>query len=183
MFSITRGTAFVRLAVMAAIAAIGVGAAAAQTPAAKAGQPSLRAVCSLAGPTPTVRVTIANPGTADLSILLGYTPGTPQPQVATAFLVSAIRAATGASEEYPYIHPKYALYAGKMDPWIVVLKPGASTSVDLALKDFISGLNYSSLEPTVAAGARLVLEGKALAKQPGKLWTGRVDSAFENCAI
>ena len=127
------------------------------------------------------RVSVANPGAGDLAVLLGYTPGSPQPQVVTALAVHVIRPATGATEEYVYINPKYATYAGRMDPWIVPLKAGGTFDVDVSVKDFISTMSFNPLDLAVANGGQLILEGKAVPKQPGKVWTGTVQAPIEGC--
>jgi hypothetical protein len=147
---------------------------------AKAGQPTVSVTCSIQGPTPALHVTLTNAADRDVSILLGYTPGAPQPQVVNAVAVQVIRPATGATEEYVYVHPKYAIYAGRMDPWIVSLKPGAKFDVDLPLKDFISSMNYNALEAPVASGGQLVVDAHPVARQPG-LWTGKVEGAIDAC--
>jgi hypothetical protein len=149
--------------------------------AAKPGQPTVSVTCSIQGPAPALRVTLTNPGDRDVSILLGYTPGAPQPQVVNAVVVQVIRPATGATEEYVYVHPKYAVYAGRMDPWIVPLKPGAKFDVELPLKDFISSMNYNTLEPPVASGGQLVVDARPVAKQPGRVWTGKIEAAVDAC--
>jgi hypothetical protein len=149
--------------------------------AAKPGEPTLRVTCNTSVAVPTLRATVVNPGDRDVAILLGYTPGSPQPQVVTALTVAAIRAATGATEEFPYINPKYALYDGRVEPWIVTLKPGGMYEVELPIKDFISTMNYNPLEPAAATGARLVLDARAVPKQPGKVWTGKLDAAIDAC--
>jgi hypothetical protein len=154
---------------------------AAQTPAApKAGQPTLRVLCSTS-PAPVFKLTVMNPGDRDIALLLGFTPGSPQPQVLNALTVAVIRIATGATEEYVYVNPKYATYAGKRDPWIVPLEAGASYDLEVPLRDFISSMNYNSLEPGTAVGGRLVLDARAVAKEPGRVWTGTIETAIEAC--
>src|SRR6188768_1291999 len=123
---------------------VAVGAAtssvAGQAPAAaKAGQPTLRVLCSTS-PTPVFKVTVTSPGDGEIALMLGFTPGNPQPQVVNALTVAVIRIATGATEEYVYVNPKYATYSGKTDPWIVPLKAGATYEVEVPLRDFISSM-------------------------------------------
>jgi len=152
-----------------------------QAPAApKAGQPTLRVLCSTS-PAPVLTLTVTNPGDRDIALLLGFTPGRPQPQVLNALTVAVIRIATGATEEYVYVNPKYATYAGKTDPWIVPLKAGGSYDLEVPLRDFISSMNYNSLEPGTAVGGRLVLDARAVAKEPGRVWTGKIETAIEAC--
>jgi hypothetical protein len=149
--------------------------------AAKAGQPALSVTCSIEGKAGTFHVSVTNPGDRDIAILMGFTPGAPQPQVVNAVSVAVIRIATGATEDYLYVNPKYAIYAGRKDPWIVPLKAGGSYQFDLPLKDFISSMNYNSLEPVTAMGGRLVLEGRVAPNSSASLWTGKIDTTIEAC--
>jgi hypothetical protein len=167
---------------MVLIGAGSVTIAAAQAPAAvKAGQPALSVTCSIEGKAGTFHVSLTNPGDRDIAILMGFTPGSPQPQVVNAVSVAVIRIATGATEDYLYVNPKYAIYAGRKDPWIVPLKAGESYQFDLPLKDFISSMNYNSLEPLTAMGGRFVLEGRATPSTSANLWTGKVDTTIDAC--
>lgn len=154
---------------------------AAQAPAASTpGQPTLRVLCGTS-PAPVLKLTVTNPGDREVALLLGYTPGSPQPQVVNALTVAVIRIATGATEEYVYVHPKYATYSGKMDPWIVPLKAGATYDVEVPLRDFISSMNYNALEPGTAVGGRLILDARAVSKQPGRVWTGKIETVIDSC--
>src|SRR3954468_12222334 len=118
--SVRRSMAALIVAIAAAVAP----ALAAQARvAAQPGQPTVSVICSTS-PAAVLKVTVTNPGDRDLSLLLGFTPGSPQPQVLNAMTVAVIRIATGATEEYVYVNPKYATYSGKVDPWIVPLKAG-----------------------------------------------------------
>ena len=171
--------------VMVLIGAIGAASASltagqASAPTKPAGQPTLSVLCSTS-PAPVLKVTVTNPGDREVALLLGFTPGSPQPQVVNALTVAVIRIATGATEEYVYVNPKYATYSGRKDPWIVPLKAGATFDVELPLRDFISSMNYNSLEPGTAVGGRLVLEARAVPKQPGRVWTGKIETTVDSC--
>ena len=165
---------------------VGFGAAtasllAAQVPSAsKAGEPTIGVVCSTT-PTPVLKVTVTNPADREIALMLGFTPGSPQPQVLNALTVAVIRIATGATEEYVYVNPKYATYSGKSDPWIVPLKAGGAYDVEVALRDFISSMNYNALEPGTAVGGRLILDARAVPKQPGRVWTGKIETPIDSC--
>jgi len=96
--------------------------------------------------------------------------------------VVAIRLATGAEEEYVYVNGKHAReYDKPKSPWVVSLAPGATHDLDLPLKEFISTLNFSSLDPGVAGGTRLVLEGRVASATTTRVWTGKVDTRVEAC--
>ena len=148
--------------------------------AAKTGQPTLQIVCSTS-PAPVFKVSVANPGDREIALMLGFTPGSPQPQVVNSLTVAVIRIATGATEEYVYVNPKYATYSGKTDPWIVPLKAGATYEVEVPLRDFISSMNYNALEPGTAVGGRLVFDARAVPKEPGRVWTGKIETSIESC--
>jgi len=173
-----------RAALFTAISVAGVSAIASQAPApssAKPGQPTMQILCTAKGADSSLRVTLTNPGNRDVAILLGYTPAAPQPQVVNALTVAVIRIATGATEEYVYVNPKYASYSGRKDPWIVPLKAGAAYDVVLPLKDFISSMNYNALTDGIAVGGRLVLDARAVAKEPGSVWTGKIEAPIDAC--
>jgi hypothetical protein len=168
-------------ALIVTLGAVTAPAVPAQAPGAgPAGQPALTVLCSTS-PAPVFKVTITNPGQRPRSLLLGYTPGSAQPQVATALTVAVIRIATGATEEYVYVHPKYATYAGRKDPWIVPLNGGASFDLELPLRDFISSMNYNSLEPGTAVGGRLILDARAAPRAPAGFWTGKIEATIDAC--
>ena len=76
------------------------------------------------------------------------------------------------------MNPKYALAEGPA--WIASLAPGATHDVELPLRDFISTLNYSSLDPSVA-GARFVFEGRPAPKQSKPVWTGKIQTVLARC--
>lgn len=166
------------VAVSAASASLTAGQASA--PAKPSGQPTMSVLCSTS-PAPVLKVTVTNPGDREVALLLGFTPGSPQPQVVNALTVAVIRIATGATEEYVYVNPKYATYSGRKDPWIVPLKAGATFDLELPLRDFISSMNYNSLEPGTAVGGRLILDARAAAKAAGAVWTGKIDTPIDAC--
>jgi len=164
-----------------AIGALASSAISAQAPAgAKPGQPTMTVVCSTAA-TAVFKATISNPGDRAISLMLGFTPGSPQPQVFTGLTVAVIRIATGATEEYVYVNPKYATYSGKRDPWIVPLKAGGTYAIEVPLRDFISSMNYNALEPGTAVGGQLILDARAVPNQPGRVWTGKIETAIDSC--
>jgi hypothetical protein len=171
---------FGRWVTLSLIVGTGLSAVAAQAPAVAPAAPTLRVLCSTS-PAPVFKIAVTNPGTRDVSLLLGYTPGSPQPQVVSALTVAVIRIATGATEEYVYVHPKYAIYSGTRDPWIVPLKPGGSFDVEVPLRDFISSMNYNSLEPGTAVGGRVSLDARAVPGQPGRVWTGKIETTIDAC--
>ena len=175
-------TRFVRVsALIVAIGAASVSLDAGQAPAAaKGGQPTLGVLCNTS-PAPVLKITVTNPGAQDVSLLLGFTPGAPQPQVPNALTVAVIRIATGATEEYVYVNPKYATYSGKTDPWIVPIKAGGTFDLQVPLRDFISSMNYNTLEPGTAVGGRLIFDARAVSKQPGRVWTGKIETMIEAC--
>jgi hypothetical protein len=42
-------------------------------------------------------------------------------------------------------------------------------------------LNDSTLDPSVASGARLVFEARPAAKQPKPVWTGKIQTVLDRC--
>jgi len=164
-----------------AISAASASLIASQAPAAAktAGQPTMSVLCSTS-PAPVLKVTVTNPSDRDIGLQFGFTPGSPQPQVVNAMTVAVIRIATGATEEYVYVNPKYATYSGRKDPWIVPLKAGATFDIELPLRDFISSMNYNSLEPGTAIGGRLILDARAT-KPAGAVWTGKIETPIDAC--
>jgi hypothetical protein len=111
---------------------------------------------------------------------VGFTPANSQTHVVNSVDLLAVRIATGADEDFVYVNPKYALASGA--PWIISLAPGASHDLELPLKDFISGLNYSNLDPGTAGGARLVFEGRAAGKSATRVWTGKIETVLDRCS-
>jgi len=138
---------------------------------------TVRASCDT--PTQMMHVQIANTSDRPTAILVGFTAATGQTHVVNSVDVLAIRPATGADEDYVYVNPKFALATGA--PWIVSLAAGATHELDLPLKDFISSLNYSPLDPSIAGGARVVFEGRPAAKQPTPVSTGKVQTVLAPC--
>jgi hypothetical protein len=166
----------------AGISVASVVATAAQKPAPAAAPPiALRVTCEgVEQPTSKLQVHVMNSSSRETAIRLGFTPGA-QTHVVDAINIIAIRPATGADEDFLYVNPKYAAFTGTRAPWIVPLAAGASYDVELPVKDFISRMNYVPLDPAVAGGARLVLDARAAAKQPGRAWIGTVDAVIEPC--
>ena len=174
-----------RIAVATLIAATSIASAAAtalQKPAAAAAPPIvLHVTCTgVEQPTSKLQVHVTNSSSREAAIRLGFTP-VAQTHVVDAINIIAIRPATGADEDFLYVNPKYAVFSGTREPWIVPLVAGASYDVELPVKDFISRMNYVPLDPAVAGGARLVLDARAVAKQPGRVWTGKVEAMIEPC--
>jgi hypothetical protein len=166
------------VAVVALVAVVPSMVGAQKTPAGSVKAPlTLRATCD--AQTQMMRVQIANTSDRATAFVVGFLAPKTQAQVVNAIDVFAIRIATGADEDYVYVSPKYALADGP--PWIVSLAPGASQDLELPLKDFISRLNYSALDPSVAGGARLVFEGRAAAKQVKPVWTGKIETPIDRC--
>jgi hypothetical protein len=154
---------------------------AAQKPAAAAAPPiTLRVTCTgVEQPTSKLQVHVTNSSSREIAVRLGFTPAA-QTHVVDAVNIIAIRPATGADEDFLYVNPKYAAFSGTREPWVVPLAAGASYDVELPVKDFISRMNYSPLDPAVAGGARLVLDARAAATQP-RAWTGKVETVVEPC--
>jgi hypothetical protein len=126
-----------------------------------------------------MRVEIANRSDRAAAVVLGFTAAKGQTHVVNSIGVVATRPATGADEDYVYVNPKYALADGA--PWIVSIAPGATQDLELPLKDFISSLNYSILEPGVVGGSRLVLQAKPAGKQSSPVWTGKIETPLDRC--
>ncbi len=161
-----------------AIAALVPTIVAAQTTGAAKSPLTLHAACASTGATAVIRVQIANTAARPTAVALGFTPPGEQTHVVTAIGVSVIRPATGATEEYVYENPKYALAKGT--PWIVSIAPGATHDVELPLHDFISTMSFANLDVSVAAGGRLVLEAPP-AKGSPQVWSGKIDVPLEGC--
>jgi hypothetical protein len=152
-----------------------------QTPSAGAAKSplTLQATCSGLGDAATMRVQIANASDRPTAVVLGFTAPDGRTQVVNAIGVSVIRIATGATEEYVYVNPKFALAQGP--PWVVSLRPGATHAVELPLRDFISTMSYANLDVSVAAGGRLFLDAQPAPKATTPVWTGRIDTAVGGC--
>jgi hypothetical protein len=164
-------------ALSAAVLSIGVHT----TDAATGGVPlSLQAACNAASEAPSVRVQITNQSDQATAVVLGFTADDGSTHVVNAVQVIAIRQITGADEAYVYVNPQHAL-STPGPPWIISLAPGATHDLELPLRDFISTLNYSHLEPDVAGGSRLVLEARPAASWTPPPWTGTVETVIEPC--
>jgi hypothetical protein len=137
--------------------------------------------CDAQGKTPTMHLQLANKSDRPTGVVVGFTPPNTQTHIVNSVSVFAIRPATGASEEYVYVNPKYALAKGAA--WIVSLAPGATHDLDLPLVDFISGLNYSSLDPMIVGGTRLVLDARRATGQSAAVWTGKIETVLEPCHL
>jgi hypothetical protein len=151
------------------------------TPGAAARPPlALRATCHGVGETAQLRVQIANTANRETAVVLGFTAPRDQTHVVDSLDVVAVRPATGADEDYVYVNGKYALVTNGA-PWIVSLAAGKTYELELPLKDFISRLNYSSLDVSVAPGTRLVLNARPAGAQHTQVWTGQVDTRIDAC--
>ena len=42
-------------------------------------------------------------------------------------------------------------------------------------------MNYNALEPGTAVGGRLILDARAVPKQPGRVWTGKIETPIDSC--
>jgi len=173
------GTLFAVLS-LAAGAAPGQAVAGQASPSAAASSPlALRVMCSGRGDTASLHVQIANTSGRDAAVVLGFTPANSQVHVVDALDVFVVRVATGADEDYVYVNPKYALASGA--PWVVSIPAGKTYETDLAVKDFISRLNYTNLDVSVAAGGRLVLDARPAGKSGTRVWTGMVETRIDAC--
>jgi hypothetical protein len=155
---------------------------AAQTAAAPAPAPlTVTASCVVQAGAATLRIAVRNSSDRAVSFVPGFIAGTEKSRVVNSIMVFAIRPATGASEDFLYVSPKYALASGKLDPWVVPLAAGATFDLDLPVKDFISGMNYQPMEPAAAGGARLALEGKPVTSPGATGWTGTIEAPISVC--
>jgi hypothetical protein len=140
---------------------------------------TLRATCDAQSDVPTLRVQIVNMSSGPASVVVGFTAADGKTHVVNSVDVIAIRLATGASEDYLYVNPKYALAKGA--PWIVLLAPGATHDMALPLVDFISTLNYNTLSPLVAGGTRVTFTARAATKSSPAVWTGTIETMLDAC--
>ena len=164
---------------------IGIGASpavAGQAPASATKAPlTLRATCQGQGDSAQFHVQIANTSSQDTAFVLGFTvPGSQTHVVDSSLDVFVIRPATGSDEDYVYVNGKYATVTNGA-PWIVSVPAGSTYDVDLPLKDFISRLNYTNLDVSVAAGGRLVLDARPAGKTATRVWTGMVETRIDRC--
>lgn len=140
---------------------------------------ALHVTCAGTGDAAVFHVQIANTASRDTAVVLGFTvPNSQTHVVDSSFDVFAIRPATGADEDYVYVNGKYALVKNA-PPWIVSVPAGKTYDLELPLRDFISRLNYSNLDVSVAPGARLVLDAQP-ARQAG-VWTGTIETRIDGC--
>jgi hypothetical protein len=168
---------------LVAIAVATVSLAARQAPPVASGQMpiAVRAACVGQGAAATLRVTVANSSSREAAFVLGFIAGAEKTRAVNAVNLLAIRPATGASEDFLYMHPKYPLAPARSEPWIVTLAPGKTFDVDLPVKDFISGMNYQPLDPMAVAGSRLVVEARPAKPATAAVWTGTVETPLDEC--
>jgi len=141
---------------------------------------TVKATCD--APTEVMHLQIANQSNRPTSVVLGFNAAVGGTHVVNSVTVIAIRPATGAEEEYVYVNGKHAReYDKPKSLWVVSLAPGATHELDLPLKEFISTLNFSSLDPAVAGGTRLVVEGRAASTKTTPVWIGKVDTRVDAC--
>lgn len=139
---------------------------------------TLQATCDVSGQAPVLRVQLVNKSDKALSVVVGFNADS-KTRIVNSFDVIAIRPATGADELYAYVNPKYATAKGT--PWVVPLAPGATHTLEVLLRDFISTMTYNGLEPVVANGTRLIFEAKALPRGSAAVWSGRVETRIQDC--
>ncbi len=140
---------------------------------------ALRAACEGEGQAAILRVRIDNRSDRDTAIVLGRLVGNDQTRVVDALVVMAIRLATGANEDFPFINPKHAMLTGRTAPWIETIRAGQTYEIEAPVRFFISRLNYSLLEPLGIPGTRLLLEARPAAS--AKVWTGTIETMIEPC--
>ena len=140
---------------------------------------ALQVTCDASGQAPILHVKLVNRSERATAVAVGFTTADGKTRVVNSLDVIAIRPATGADEVYVYVNPKYALVKGT--PWIVTLAPGATHDLEVLLRDFISTMTYTGLDPTVAAGTRVIFEASAVAKASTPVWTGKVETKIESC--
>lgn len=152
----------------------------AQTPQSGTASPplALQVTCELTGQAPALRVQLVNTSEKAISVIVGFNADA-RTQIVNSFDVIAIRPATGADEIYAYVHPKYATAKGT--PWVVTLPPRGTHTVDVLMRDFISTMTYTGLDPVVASGTRLIFEARPAAKGSAPVWAGRVETRIGNC--
>ena len=162
------------------VGAVLAGTAHAQAAPAAASAPlALQVTCDASGHAPVLYVKLVNRSERATSVVVGFTAADGKTRVVDSLDVIAIRPATGADEVYVYVNPKYALVKGT--PWIVTIAPGATHDLEVLLRDFISTMTYTGLDPTVAVGTRVIFEASAVAKTSTPVWTGRVETKIESC--
>lgn len=141
---------------------------------------TVRGDCDAKGETPVIRVQITNKSDRATALVLGFNPN-PQTHVVNSVHVIAIRPATGASDDYLYVNPKFALAKGT--PWIVSLAPGATHDLELPLRDFISTFTYNPLDPSIVSGTRLIVDSRSASKSSAPVWTGKIETVLDVCRV
>jgi hypothetical protein len=126
-----------------------------------------------------MRVQLTNASDRPTSIVIGLLAAKGKAQVVTSISVMATRPATGADEEYLYVDPKFPFAEGA--PWIVSLAAGASHDLELPLKDFISGMTFLTLDPSVAGGSRLVFLARPSGSPSPAVWSDRIQITLPPC--
>jgi hypothetical protein len=140
---------------------------------------ALHAACEGEGEAAILRVRVENRSDRDTAVLLGRLVGNDQTRVVDALVVMAIRLATGANEDFPFINPKHAMLTGRTTPWIETIRAGQTYEIEAPVRFFISRLNYSLLEPLGVGGTRMLLEARPAAS--AKVWTGTIETMIEPC--
>lgn len=169
------------VALIVAIAAASASVLAGQTAKTDPAAPpfTLRAVCEGQGEAAIIRVRVDNRSDRDTAVVLGKLVGNDQTRVVDSLVVMAIRLATGANEDFPFINPKHAMLTGRTTPWIETIRAGRTYEIEAPVRFFISRLNYSLLEPLGIPGTRLLLEARPAAS--AKVWTGTLETMIEPC--
>ena len=140
---------------------------------------TLRAACEGEGQAATLRVRVDNRGDRDTAVVLGKLVGNNQIKVVDSLVVMAIRLATGANEDFPFINPQHAMLTGRTSPWIETIRAGQTYEIEAPVRFFISRLNYSLLEPLGIPGTRLLLEARPAGS--AKVWTGTIETMIDPC--
>ena len=139
---------------------------------------ALQVTCDPTGQAPSLRVQLVNTTEKAISVIVGFNADG-KTQIVNSFDVIAIRPATGADEVYAYVHPKYATAKGTS--WVVTLPPRGTQTVEVLMRDFISTMTYTGLDPVVASGTRLIFEARPAAKGAAPVWAGKVETRIGNC--
>ena len=140
---------------------------------------ALQVTCDVTGQAPVLRVQLVNTSEKAISVIVGFRVDG-KTQVVNSFDVIAIRPATGADEVYSYVNPKYATAKGTT-PWVVALPPRGTHNVDVLMRDFISTMTYTGLDPVVASGTRLIFEARSAVKGSEPVWTGTIETRIGSC--
>jgi hypothetical protein len=150
----------------------------AQAPSPAAAPLTLEVTCDPTGQPPSMRVQLVNKSDRAVSVIVGFNADG-KTQIVNSLDVIAIRPATGAEEVYAYVNPKYATAKGT--PWVVSLAPGATHTLEVLLRDFISTMTYTGLDPVVATGTRLIFEARSAGKGSTAVWTGKLETRIASC--